>query len=327
MRVNSKDNTLKKNYIQKYQYLISDYESVKNGSHPRFKLAKEFYEAHGTCRQTFLKYYARFKQAGGDLEKLLPAKRGPKYLTRRTDSKIEKLVLKEREKGCNKYEIRSILKSKLGSRTPSASTIYNILKRHGKNKLTKQNKEEKRRIIKEKAGELGHVDCHHLSKDLIASDNRKFFLVAVIDSCTRIAWAEAIEDVTALSTMFGTLVCLNQITERYDIKFAEILTDNGPEFGPRESENKKNHPFERLLIELGVKHRYIQPYRPQTNGKVERFWRTLNEDLIEDTYFESLDHFKQELLDYMIYYNQLRPHQALNGDTPLKFSESCQRIT
>jgi transposase InsO family protein len=81
-----------------------------------------------------------------------------------------------------------------------------------------------------------------------------------------------------------------------------------------------------MLIEMGIKHRYIRPYRPQTNGKVERFWRTLNEDLIEGTYFESIAHFKDELFKYMLYYNKLRPHQALNGGVPEKMAIH-QRIT
>lgn len=89
----------------------------------------------------------------------------------------------------------------------------------------------------------------------------------------------------------------------------------------------KNNTFERLLMELKIKHRYTRPYRPQTNGKVERFWRTLNEDLIEGTYFESIDHFKKELLDYLLYYNKLRPHQGLDGQTSEQFAKKCQRIT
>jgi transposase InsO family protein len=325
MRNNSTDSTLKKNYIQKYQYLIAEYESVKSRTHRKYKFAKDFYAAHNTCPQTFLKYYARYKQSDNP-EDLLPAKRGPKYRTRRTDPKIEEFVLKERAKGCNKYEISSILSNELGNRAPSPSGVYKILKRHGKNKLTTKNKEEKRKIIKEKAGELGHVDCHHLSKDLIANESKKYYLVAVIDSCTRIAWVEVIEDIKALSVMFACLRCMNHIKGRYDFKFAELLTDNGPEFGPKSSSKRDDHPFERLCMELGAKHRHTRPYRPQTNGKVERFWRTLNEDLIDGTYFESFEHFKQELLDYMIYYNQLRPHQALNGETPQKFAEKCQRI-
>lgn len=326
MRINSRDNTLKKNYIQKYQYLIGEYEEVKKGVHPQYKFVNDFYKAHGTCRQTFLKYYARFKQSK-DTNDLLPQKRGPRYRARRTKREIEAKVLATRSKGCNRYEISSILHNELGTRVLSPSGVYKVLKRFGKNRLTTKNKEEKRKIIKEKAGELGHIDCHHLSKDMIDGDSTKYYLVAVVDSCTRVAWVEVMKDIKALTVMFASLRCMNHIVQRYDFKFEEVLTDNGPEFGPKESKNKDNHPFERLCEELGMKHRHTRPYRPQTNGKVERFWRTLNEDLIEGTYFESFQHFKQELLDYLIYYNELRPHQSLGGLTPAKFAESCQRIT
>ena len=326
MRINSKDDTLKKNYIQKYQHLISEYELIKSGKHVIYKGVGEFYKAHGTCRQTFLKYYGRYRNSKGNDLSLLPGKRGPKYRSRRTDPEIERMVLDEREKGCNKYEINSILYPKLGSKTPSASCIYNILKRHSKNKLTVPMKEEKRRIIKKKAGELGHIDCHHLSKDMITLNNERYYLVCVIDSCTRIAWAEVVKDIKSISVMFAVLQCFNHIASRYDIRFAEVLTDNGPEFGPKNSTKKEHHPFERLLIEMDIKHRYTRPYRPQTNGKVERFWRTINDDLINGTDFNSLENFKQELFDYMIYYNQMRPHQALDGKNPKQFAKSCQRI-
>lgn len=307
---------------------MDEYELVKAKKHPTFRFAKDFYTHHGTCPQTFLKYRGRFVQANKeDMSSLLPQKRGPRFKTRRTPSEIEELVLTERKKGCNKYEINLSLKLILKAETPSPSTIYNICKRHGKNKMNVKMKEEKRRIIKEKAGELGHVDCHHLSKDTIANDPRKYYILCVIDSCTRIAWAEVMTDIKALTSMFATLHCLNEIYRRFDIKFAEILTDNGPEFGPRSSMRKEEHPFERLLIEMGIKHRYTRPYRPQTNGKVERFWRSLNEDLIEGTFFESIEHFKKELFDYLIYYNKMRPHQGLEGKTPDAVAKICQRIT
>ena len=315
MRNNSHDTTLKNNYIQTYQFLISEYEEVKSKKHPTFKYVKDFYQAHGTCAQTFLKYYGRYKQ-NNDPKEFLPGKRGPRYSTRRASKDIEEMVLAERGKGCNKFEIYSILRPTLKERTPSFSGIYQILKRHGQNRLTKPMQEEKRRIIKEKAGELAHIDCHHLSKDMIAGNKNRYYLVCVIDSCTRVAWAEVVEDIKSISVMFTTLRCLNHLTEKFSIKFSEALTDNGPEFGTRESSQKQHHPFERMLIELGIKHRYIKPYRPQTNGKVERFWRTINEDLIEGTYFESIDHFKDELFKYILYYNKMRPHQGLDGITP-----------
>jgi hypothetical protein len=315
MRNNTTDKTLKNNYVQTYQFLVTEYEEVKSSKHPIYKKVKDFYKAHGTCAQTFLKYYNRYKHSNNPTD-LLPGKRGPKYITRRAPQEIEALVLEERSKGCNKFEIASILRPALKDKTPSVSGVYNILKRHGKNRLNKPMKEEKRRIIKEKAGELAHIDCHHLSKDMIAGSKKRYYLVCVIDSCTRVAWAEVVEDIKSISVMFATLRCFNYLTEKFSIKFEEALTDNGPEFGPRESIRKSHHPFERMLIELGVKHRYIKPYRPQTNGKVERFWRTINEDLIEGTYFESIDHFKEELFKYIMYYNKLRPHQGLDGKTP-----------
>lgn len=327
MRNNGSDQTLKKNYIQTYQFLIEEYEQVKARLHPEYRFVKDFYKAHGTCPQTFLKYYARYKQSGGSYEALLPGKRGPKYKSRRTDSEIENLVVAERRKGLNRYEIHSILRPRLFDKTPSPSCIYQISKRYNLNRLRAPMQEEKRKIIKEKAGELGHVDCHHLSKDMILGDKKRYYLVCVIDSCTRIAWAEVIEDIKSLSVMFATLRCFNQISSRYSVQFEELLSDNGPEFGPRTSKQKEDHPFERLLSELGIKHRYTQPYRPQTNGKVERFWRTLNEDLIEGTTFDSIDHFRDELFQYILYYNQLRPHQALAGKMPAEVAQSHQRIT
>jgi len=75
-----------------------------------------------------------------------------------------------------------------------------------------------------------------------------------------------------------------------------------------------------MLAEMQIKHRYTKPYRPQTNGKAERFWRTLDEDLIEGATFDDLQHFKNELLEYMLYYNEFRPHQAIHGMTPKAFA-------
>jgi transposase InsO family protein len=66
---------------------------------------------------------------------------------------------------------------------------------------------------------------------------------------------------------------------------------------------------------LEIKHRYTRGYRPQTNGKAERFWRTKEEEL------------KEELLQYLYYYNHERPHQGLGGLSPVKFAEKCPRIT
>jgi len=318
MRNNNDDLTLKRNYLSKYRFLISEYEQVKRGEHPRFRFAKDFYSAHDTDPRSFLKYYNRFKQSGNETD-LLPAKRGPRYRSRRPEASDEQQVLELRSRGCNKFEIASQLKQKAGNFNPSPSGVYNILRRYEKNRLSIANKEVKRKIIKERMGQLGHIDCHHLSKSIIrGGQSRKLYLLCVIDDYSRLAWAQLMPDITALTAMFTAMHCMQVLKREFGIRFEEIMADNGPEFGPSSSAQKHNHPFERMLIETGIKRRYMQPYRPQTNGKVERFWRTIKEDLIEETDFDSLQELEDELLKYLIYYNYERPHQGIDGKKPVE---------
>jgi hypothetical protein len=316
MRINTNDLTLKRNYLQTYRLLIKEYEQVKAGEHPKFKLAKEFYEAYHTDRRSFLKYYNRYKQSGNEQD-LLPSRRGPKYKTRRPSLQDEQLVLEMRRLGCNKFEISSQLKQKSDNFNPSPSGVYNILKRYGRNRLKPADKEVKRKIIKERMGQLGHIDCHHLSKTIIRGQHRKLYMLCVLDDYSRVAWAEIMEDITALTTMFTAMRCMQMLKQKFGIQFEEIIADNGPEFGTSTSLQKRNHPFERMLIETGIKRRYMKPYHPQTNGKVERFWRTLKEDLIEETDFDSLEELEDELLQYLVYYNWERPHQGIEGKKPI----------
>ncbi|NJM52748.1 MAG: transposase family protein [Blastocatellia bacterium] len=323
MRDNRKDTTIWRNYVEKYQFLIKEYEQVKRKEHPVYRFAKDFYKAHDTCGKSFLKYYNRYKQNGKTFD-LLPRKRGPKYKTRRPIQFIENKVIELRKRGNSKYEIISILKPSLHKFTPSASGIYNICKRYGLNRLTPKMKQSKRKIIKERMGQLGHIDCHYLSKSIIKGKSQKLYLVCIIDDYSRLAWAEVVEDITSLTVMFAALKCLNMLQQEYQLKFEEILSDNGPEFGPKSSKQKQGHPFERMLIELGIKHRYTKPYRPQTNGKVERFWRTLEDDLLRETDFDSKEELKDELLQYLVYYNHQRPHQGIDGKTPVEMIKVIQ---
>src|ERR1700712_1464382 len=316
MRNINNDLTLKRNYLNKYRFLISEYEQVKRGEHATFRFAKDFYSVHDTDPRSFLKYYNRFKQSGDELD-LLPGKRGPKYNTRRPSPEDEQLVLDLRLRGCNKFEITSQLKQKSNNFIPSPSGVYNILKRHNRNRLKQADREIKVKIIKERMGQLGHIDCHHLSKSVIRGQHRKLYLLCVLDDYSRLAWAQVMEDITALSTMFTAMHCMQALKREFGIQFEEIIAAHGPELGSAISQNKRNHPFERMLMETGIKRRYMKPYRPQTNGKVERFWRTLKEDLIEETDFDSLQELEDELLQYLVYYNWERPHQGIDGKKPI----------
>lgn len=321
MKTTTRDKTLEKNYVQRWKFLIREYELIKEGKHAQFKFLSDFYKFHGTSRQVFCKYYNRYIQSNKTNEALLPQKRGAKWHTRRPITFIENKVVALRKLGINRYEIKELLQPTLKHFTPSASGIYNIIKRHGLNRLTKKMKENKRKIIKEKAGDMAHIDCHYLPKNIINNNDKRYYLVGVIDDCTRIAWAEIVPDITSLTVMFATMRCFQMIDKLYNIKFAEVITDNGAEFGQgKDKNNEMTNPFKRMLKEMGVKHRFIRPYRPQTNGKIERFWRTVEEDIIEGTTFESLEDFTNDLFEYMIYYNEYRPHQGINGKKPNEFN-------
>ena len=77
MRDNSYDRTIERNYLQKWRFLIPEYEAVKAGSSTDFASVGAFYRHHGTCSQTFRKYYNRYLQSGQEQD-LLPQRRGPR---------------------------------------------------------------------------------------------------------------------------------------------------------------------------------------------------------------------------------------------------------
>lgn len=258
----------------------------------------------------------------GKDDDLLPQRRGPKWKSRRPLPYIENKVKELRKIGINRYEISQLLKPRLKQFTPSPSGVYNIIKRYNLNKLTPKMKEEKRRIIKKKAGDLAHIDCHYLAKDIVKDINDRLFLIAIIDDATRIIWVEIIPNFKSLTAMFATMRILNYFQQAHNIQFKELLSDNGSEFGGKNLKHPEEHPFERMLIEMNIKHRYTRPYRPQTNGKIERFWKTIESDLLEDMAFDSMEHLQDELAQYLYYYNYERPHQGINGNNPVTFLQN-----
>jgi hypothetical protein len=157
MRDNSFDRTIERNYLQKWRFLIPEYEAVKAGRSKAFRRVGDFYRHHGTCSQTFRKYYNRYLRSGAEAD-LLPQRRGPKWRERREPEGIEAEIVACRHRGMNRYEIHAALRERRDT-LPSPSTIYRVLKRYQLNRRTPAMREEKRRIIKDKLGELGQSIC------------------------------------------------------------------------------------------------------------------------------------------------------------------------
>ena len=308
MRDNSNDKTLERNYIQKWQFLISEYELVKAKKHPQFRFVQDFYNFHDTSRQTFAEVLQPLPAVRG--------RRGAAAAEARTQMEEPPDSAFHRKQGAGAAsqgyqplrDPYAILKPT--AQRAHACTIHGSTpsaRRNGLNRVSKPMQQSKRKIIKSRAGELGHLDTHSC-RDLVVGSTERRYLVALVDACTRLAWAEVVTDIKSLSVMFATLKCINLLNAEYGVRFEAVLTDNGPEMAS--PKNTEGHPMERMLMELGIKHRYTRPYRPQTNGKVERFWRTLNEDLLEETTFESVS-AERRTGAVPAHYNTYRPHQAL----------------
>lgn len=94
---------------------------------------------------------------------------------------------------------------------------------------------------------------------------------------------------------------------------ASIRVDNGPEF-------TSTH-LEIWCEENSVKLQFIRPGKPTENSYIERFNRTVREDLLDAWLFQSLNQVRQQAHEFMADYNRERPHEALGNRTPIEFAQ------
>ncbi len=127
---------------------------------------------------------------------------------------------------------------------------------------------------------------------------------AEINSRRRVAYVEAHDDETA-----ATLVKFWRRAQDWfwanNMAVDEVLTDNGPNFC--------STAFAELLAERAIKHRRTRPYRPQTNGKAERFNRTLADEFLYNYKFRSETDRHIRLKRWIHNYNCHRHHTAIGG--------------
>lgn len=314
-RSGGQDATMERRHIRGMLKNIEEYELVKSKRHVEFRTAQEFYDARSLCKQNFLKYYRRYLLAGRNVESLLPHKTGRKFKdSLEYSSEVLEKLAAIRSKGYNRFDISETLRKK-ESIEISPSSVYRLMRKLGINKLNPTIKLEIRRIIKMEAGELGHIDIHYVTKGTVKElGNKKLYIIGIIDCYSRICWLEVIDSIKSIDVMFASLDMLLKLKQRYNIEFKEMLSDNGSEFA---SKNNDQHPFERLLKFYDIKHRYTKPCCPQTNGKIERFWKTLENELLDGEEFDTLEEFKHFIQGYVIYYNEHRMHQGINNKIPI----------
>lgn len=308
---------------EKWLLVVGTYEDLKSGRSTQFKTVNEICNAYKVHRKDIRKYYERWIKSEKDRDSLLPQKRGPKAGQLKILSKDEeRAILKIRRKlGANEFEIYELIgehrnvNGNHGFKVhPSVSTIYRTFKRYP---LNKKRKDKIKRYEKKYPGELAHTDTMVLGKTLFV-ERKRYYLFGLLDDCTRLCYVELIHRQTAAA---ATKAFFNAYRWFYvhGIKIEVVLSDNGNEFTAYTSQKaKETHFFETMLSIFGIKHKYTRPYKPQANGKIERFWKIINQECLRlqrKTLTEK--ELTAELNGFMYRYNYQRKHGGLGYQTPL----------
>jgi transposase InsO family protein len=210
------------------------------------------------------------------------------------------------------------------------STVSGILTRIGLGRLGRLGLEPARRYERERPGELVHIDVKKLGRFDAAGHRvtgskrgRKTqttaagrgrgvvgweFVHIAIDDCTRLAYAEVLPDEKA-TTAIGFLRRAIAFFERHGIKAERLLTDNGSAY------RSTVHAI--ACRALGIRHLRTRPYRPQTNGKAERFIRTLLGGWAYGAIYRTSSERMAALDGWLWHYNHHRRHSALGHKPPI----------
>lgn len=299
--------------------ILEDYELVKRQRHPYFKTCKELYDFYHTSAKQVSKYYKKYLSSGGSESSLLPERRGPKLGTNRTHKGIERDIIKAyRRLGLNRYELVDLFTPVYKEKTPAASTMYLIVKRYQRG-LRQQEKEAIKRYERKYPGELGHIDCYYLPQSTIKPLSLvRGFLCALSDDCTRIAYTEIIRNNRSADVAGFLGRALAFFYRNYGIRFERLMSDNGSEFRGTE--------FKFLINYLKIKQIFIKPYHPQTNGKIEAFWKIIHREFLSPNRFTGLKDFIGNLGEYLYRFNHERRHGGLGYITPWQKYVSVSKI-
>lgn len=307
--------------ISRWKPILIEYERTKAKVTPRpFKSVKVLCEAHHISPKELRRYHRKWIEADKDAMALLPEKRGPKPGTRRTPKDIERNIMKAyRRFGSNRYELVLLFKPYYLDKTPSSATMDRIKKRYP---LNPAQKKVVKRYEKQVPGELAHIDLTKVPKDLRTQmKTKEAYVAALLDDCTRLTYLEYLSDRKSSTLTYFMARGLSWFKQIYGFEFDEVLSDNGPEV---KGSLEREHPFEVFCQQTGIKHRLTRPYRPQTNGKVEAFFRILKREFFRPNTFKDMQEVKEQLGSFLFEYNHLRRHGGLDYITPF---DKLEKVT
>lgn len=275
----------------------------------------ELAAAHGVHRSWIYKLIARYRDGG--YQALGPRSRRPRSCKHGTPQVVVEAIVELRhrlaEEGhdCGAATIAyHLAKDMEGVPAPSVSTIWRILKREGLivSQPQKRPRSSLIRFQAELPNEMWQTDITHW--ELAGSEHAE--ILNMIDDHSRLFLASQ-----AFSTVKARDVVdvFHKTAELHGLP-ACLLSDNGAVFTatPRKGKVLLQTELERL----GIASKNSRPYHPQTCGKVERLHQTLKRYLDAQEPAQTLGELQSQLDRFVHYYNDIRPHRALAGRTPLQ---------
>jgi transposase InsO family protein len=256
---------------------------------------------------------------------LLDRSSAPVTVANRTDERRVEAIAALRRLRFTGPEIAELLGMAL-------STVSGILTRIGMGRLGRLGLEPAERYERARPGELIHIDVKKLGRIRVPGhrvtgnrrqrarrttytpDGRRLgdagweFVHIAIDDCTRLAYAEVLTDEKAL-TAVAFLRRATAFFARYGITVERLITDNGSAY------RSTVHAI--ACRAIGIRHLRTRPYRPQTNGKAERFIRTMLGGWAYGALYRNSSERAAALDGWLDYYNHHRRHSALGHKPPI----------
>ena len=271
----------------------------------------------GISRKTGYKWLKRYREEG--LAGLQDRSRRLHHSPNQTPPEVEQVVVEARQAHptWGGRKLKRWLENRGYQSIPAPSTVTAILARHGL-----LDPEESRKHTPYQRFEMDHPN------DLWQMDFKGYFHFRNGQRCYPLT---VLDDHSRF--LLGLRACSNQTKETVQAQVttlfrefglpARMLMDNGSPWG-----GSPEFPYTRLtvwLLRLGIKVCHGRPYHPQTQGKNERLHRTLKLELLNSSFFDTLDECQHSFDRWRFLYNQERPHEALALDAPCAHYQTSPR--
>jgi transposase InsO family protein len=278
---------------------------------------KDAAAAAGLSERRAAAWLKRFREEG--VAGLEDRSSAPRRIPHRTSPERERAIIALRELRFTAAEIAEALGM-------AHSTVSAVLKRLGRGRLPRI-QEPDNRYERARPGELVHVDVKKLGR-IEAPGHRVTgrhpghyrsrgagweYVHVCVDDCTRVAYVEVLPDERP-ETAVGFLRRAAAFYAAGGVNVERLMTDNGNPY--------RSRLHARACQQLGIRHLRTEAYRPRTNGKAERFIRTLLGGWAYRHAYRSSAERTAALGPFLDFYNRRRPHRGIGGRAPaVKLSE------